>query len=274
MFENPDEKVEFVKLPEALAKARALLGEYKIDEKSFIDLYDRASLIEDLKYVQKLKAEFSLQGKKDYEIVNDNLAEVFEAIIFDEGESANWFGENAALVKTSDYDDLKNGVDAVVEYDQEEGVSRMAMAIDVTFNHDLQKKIDGIKRRIVAGDLATVKYFVSEVSSMRGEISKIPHVIVGADVDTVRELTNMWAAGDRSGMEKHPVQFQFLEEFLSQCVYFADFARKNNQEDVAKAYDSIKKTIAGIKKNKEDKIGADKGTRDSFMNDFQMQFGQ
>jgi len=266
MFENPEKRVEQVNFPKALEKAEKIINDYQINPQDFDDLYDKVQISEDIEYVKERKLKWTNQSFETHDDVNKKLATIFEAIIFTEGESSEWFGSNVSLIKTSDYDDIKNGVDAVAEYDLNDSVSRVAMAIDVTFNHDVKKKISKIKENIKNGKLTKVKYFESELDDMRGELSNIPHIIVGADVDTVRELVNEWSENNSEVLGNHGVQFQFLEESIMQCEYFSKYAMEEGQDKIAQKYDSIRRVLEN---QLEDKNIKDNGTRDSFMGDFQ-----
>lgn len=270
MFEIPNKKVEFVQMPVALKKAEEVLGKYATQMDDFSDLYGAEVIARDKATVASLEKRFS-DGRvlPIHEIVNKQLATIFEAIIFDQGESSNWFGENAFLIKTTNFDDYVNGIDMVVEYDEEGGVTRMAAGIDVTFHHNVQKKIAKIKDSILNGELGIIKYFQSEVSDIRGEISKIPRIIIGADVDTVRELTNEWAAGNIKRLANHPVQFQFFDEAISQCKYFIKFAEENKKPEVVRAYTLLLRILEKQQQLKREAIGEDKGTRDMFMKDME-----
>jgi hypothetical protein len=274
MFEKPDQRVEFVKMPKALEKAKGILAESRIKMEDFSDLYGEETLAEDREKLAQREASFTTgRGVSEvYEGVNKDLATIFEAMIFDQGERSKWFGDRASLVAASRYDDVINGVDLVVEWDQNGGVSRMAAGIDVTFNHDVQKKISSIKRSILENDLGVIKYFKSKVSKIRGEISEIPRIILGADVDTVRELTNEWASNNTRVLEKHPVQFQFFDEAISQCHYFIDFAERNNQPRIADAYSDLLRVLQFQYDKKTMSLGADPKIRDSFYRDSQTFF--
>jgi len=276
MFERPSQKearVEFVKMPQALEKAKEVLTRNQIQMAGFSDLYGEEVIKNDADELKNRESNFS-GGKipETHEYVNKNLATIFEAIIFDQGENAGWFGENASLIATSKYDDVINGVDLIVEWKENLGVSRMEASIDVTFNHDVQKKISHIKKSIIDGDLGKIKYFKSKVSDMRGELSKVPRIILGADVDTVRELTNEWTNGGGQKLAKHPVQFQFFDEAISQCHYFAAFAEKNGQPRIADAYMDLLRVLEFQYAKKNQKLGEDKKVRDAFYKDTQTFF--
>jgi len=56
---------------------------------------------------------------KKFELGKDR-SEALEEIINSQIESSNWFGENAMSQQLSRYDDIFNGCDVVVEFDQGE----------------------------------------------------------------------------------------------------------------------------------------------------------
>ena len=258
-------------MPDALEKAREVTREYQIDPRSFDDLYDSTQIERDVTHAEELEKQWQSESvsAEPHEEVNKKLADIFETIIFTEGEQSEWFGKNAFLIRTSKYDDYVNKADAVLEYDMEMGVSRLALAIDITFNHDVQNKVTEILKKIRNGRLTRIKYFESEVADQRGEINNIPHFILGADVDTVRELTNLWAANDKQALAKHGVQHQFFDEAILQCKYFENYAELHNQKEVSKRYRQTRKALEYQQALKKDE---DKGKRDSFANDFQRYF--
>jgi hypothetical protein len=274
-FENPSEKVELMpKFPQALNKANELRDQYQISEASFMDYdkYDQDKIRADINEVNRLKGTFMLEKKEDYEKANEQLAHVFEMIMFDQGESAEWFGPNCYFIKTSDYDDYINKIDMVAEFEEDDAVSRMGMALDVTFGHDISKKVDKIISDIKQGKSGQVDYFESEVSDMRGQLLNVPRVVVGADVDTVRELTNMWMENSSADMAKHPVQFQFLDQIIRQCDYFSKLATEEGQEKIASSYEKLRRTVEKIIASKSEDGMTDEGVRDTFMDDFELYF--
>ncbi len=81
----------------------------------------------------------------------------------------------------------------------------------------LKKKFNCIKKEIEEGKLARIKYFVSEHMNIRGELKKVPRLVIGADRETVKELGELWINRDNKALEKHPIQFTLLKEILLQC---------------------------------------------------------
>lgn len=137
-----------------------------INEKDFIgeENYPKEEVEADLKYVKK--AEESFRKGKDEELEKvDELAHIFEAITCEQGELANWFSQNAMVIKLARYDDIKNGIDLIIEFtDNDEGDSYLALAVDVTFAgfEKLHEKLDKIRNDAEDGKLGYVKYFQSE----------------------------------------------------------------------------------------------------------------
>src|SRR5690349_11480567 len=96
-------------------KAKAVLEGAKIKEEKFADLYGEETVKRDEEIVKKKRAEFKRQSD-EYSEDQKRFADIFEALILEQGELSNWFGENAITHKTSDFDDINNGVDAVIEF--------------------------------------------------------------------------------------------------------------------------------------------------------------
>ena len=105
----------------------------------------------------------------------------------------------------------------------------------------MAQKIERIKKEILGGKLTTIKYFYSEDSNIRGQLMKVPRVLIGADIATVKELAALWLKTKkpkdnleaRQGLQalaSHRIQFQILEEIKAQLEYFIEFAQENKGE--------------------------------------------
>ncbi|KKU94346.1 MAG: hypothetical protein UY26_C0002G0128 [Candidatus Jorgensenbacteria bacterium GW2011_GWA1_48_13] len=227
-FEREIEQETDVEL--AFRRAEEALALDVIKEKDFIDLYGEDNVERDLAEIQKIEAspEYREPSK---------MATVLEAIIHEQAELSDWLGPDARTMKTSRYDDVKNGVDEIVEFTGEPGkTSRLALGIDVTFNPVLDKKLERIVSKIERGELAQVKYFKS--SSLRGEVQQIPEVVVGADQRTVEQLIPVWLARDQGKLAQHPMQIIMLEEIRLQLEAFAAYARAVGQPAIAETYET------------------------------------
>lgn len=218
-----------------------------VDPNQFRDLYGAANVEADLKYVKEMEERFLKERNPQLEGARQ-LAEIFEAIICEQAELSDWLGSDAFTSRTSRYDDIKNGVDVVAEFQETEtAASHLALATDVMVGRGLYKKLGRIKQEIVRGKLTRIKYFISEAMNIRGELSQIPRVIIGAEAKTVAELGRLRLAGDNKALAKHPIQFQILEGIALQLDAFSEYARKIKRDDIAKIYEHMSKLIQNIR---------------------------
>lgn len=266
-FERHNTRVEtLVNFKGAYEKIESI-SENKMDPDSFADLYDKNMIATDVEKAKKLKVKFDQRSEENENLKEAKvLSEILEYIVFDQGESANWFGENAYMIKTSDFDDFINGIDVVAEFDLGESVSRAGFAIDATFGHSPITKIEKIKQEIREGKDGVVKYFESGDGSYRGMLKSIPKVFIGADPENTKKIINLWANEDRLERDKlinHPVQFNFLKQIIMECGYFSDFAKECGQEKMAESYSRLSRIIQKIL---EEKGGDQRGLeKDEFM---------
>jgi len=245
-FENQVERNML--LEDAYQKAQALDNPIKMED--FSDLYKDAE--KDLKYVEEMEMRFrqNQKEKTEIEVMFRKIAKIFEVIVSQQIELSNWLGESAITIQASRYDDIHNGVDTIVEFDEESGPSHLALAIDVTSSHEIRKKFDKIKGEIDQGFLTEIKYFMSENLSFRGHKSNVPRVVIGADKGTILDLTEKWLDKDQKALAKHIIQTIIIEEIVSQLEAFIEYAESINKFEVAKIY---QKTLSILEKIKAEK---------------------
>ncbi len=236
----------------AYAKAQKLLSEYEIKITDFGDLYGASNIENDQVYVDKKEILFERQlSQEQKELLR--LSTILEAIIFESIEQAEWFGNNTFTIKTSRFDDIKNGVDTVVEFiGQDRSASYLALALDATFNQDTQKKFGRIKYEIDRGKLAHIKYFISDNMNFRGELKNTPRAVVGTEIKTIKGLAELWLEKKNKDLSEHPVLFQILDELLVQFEAFARYATFQGKDEIAQKYKLAKTKILAIlsQKNK------------------------
>lgn len=268
-FNSIEEGIDQKDTLEAAYKKALSISNF-IDIKDFSDLYGNDQVEADLNQISKLEEKF---GEADQA---KQLASILEAIIFEHGEQSYWFGENASTIKTSRFDDIINGVDAIVEFDEKTHPAHLALAIDATFSEIVTDKFKNLKTKIDQGKLAVVKYFQSERISFRGEMSNIPFIVVTANVKTVKELSNLWINKDNEALAKHWIQFQLLEEMEKQCVVLSQYANSIGQDRLAEKYKTISKLVQQIVIERRKKV-TDTGERDqnlySVQSDLELIFG-
>lgn len=215
--------------------------------------YREEEIASDTEYVREMEQRFGAEDTPEQK-EQKKFAKILEALLNELIELYDWLGPDATTITTSDFDDIKNGVDMVAEFQdkEEKSASHLALAVDVTFASDIGKKIDRIKRGIENGELSRIKYFASEFLLRRGELTDIPRVIIGADVDTIKNLGALWLAEDKKALAMHEMQKVVLEEMQMQLESFAQYARAKNQDGVAEIYENTLRVIQDILQNKKD----------------------
>ena len=98
----------------------------------------------DKEYVSRMEERFAQEKAQHPEKERiDKIAAIFEYIFYQEAESSEWLGGQVETIKTSKYDDFKNGVDLVAEFKESEtSASHLGLAIDVTTSDWLWKKFE------------------------------------------------------------------------------------------------------------------------------------
>jgi|SRR3989344_5283025 len=245
----------------AYERARKILDGETPREENFIEPYGKENVDRDLARVGKREAEFA-RSETPHSRELKKIAEIFEAIVLENGELANWFGGNAFTIKTSKYDDYENGVDAVIEFRGEDPgtASYLGLAADITFSSDTTQKFDRLREQIEKGELAKVKYFHSEHMNIHGQLSKLPEVIIGADRKTVLELADLWMENEKKVLAEHKIQIMILEQVRAQLETFALYAQHMGKNDLAAIFRDrliIVQRIIGDKKEIFEKVKFD-----------------
>ncbi len=236
----------------ALDKANKFLKANTVNMQSFAGrAYPAEEIQKDLRYVGVVEDRIkSRDADKRAQWGNEvdkttNLARIFEAIILDGASRGEWFGPDVRAFKSAPFDDYKNGVDIIVEFIKRSSAGRyLGLAVDVSFSGDLMKKFERIRREIVAGELAMIKYIGPE--GRKG----VPRVVVGTDFHTVETLGKLWVSNSDS-IKKHAAQLLVLEEITLQLQTFAAFAREVDKAELALHFERELKVIEGIKAQKE-----------------------
>src|SRR3989344_7375739 len=196
------------KLTEAESEAyQKLVPRYKesaIDIESFTDLYEPETIEKDKQAVKELKQKFKESDKTNPERTDSRKrGELLEAILAKQIELEDWLGSEAQTITPSRYDDIFNHVDLMVEFANEGFVKYLALSIDVTTSRqEIAQKIDGIRKDIQKNHLTPMKYFSSKETGLRGKLDNIPRVVVGADVNTIRELAGLWLNLEKTKAKK------------------------------------------------------------------------
>lgn len=204
-------------------------------------------------------------------------SEALEVIIGDQVELNDWFGPNAVVTRTTEFDDFMHGVDAVVEFNlgDDEHPERIALGVDASMRADAQTVDGKIRRNIsrVTGseEPTMVKYFRSQIQDAEGRVFEGPleavvPVVIGIDGEDCDKLMGIFAQlvklrrnKDRNEtmrglirektqeMQKHPAQRVFLEEIRMQLEMYTDLLdESSNLDDKHSSYKEKVARILGI----------------------------
>ena len=237
-------------------RAERVIEKARIKEADFLEPYGKETVERDLENVRRKEEKFREESDQGLTELK-RIADIFEAIVLENGELNNWFGESAVTVKTSKYDDYENGVDAVVEFraDEPRSASFLGLAADVTFSSDTTKKFNRLKTQIAKGILPRVKYFHSEFANIHGQLSMVPEVIIGASKQTVLEVAELWANRENKELANHRLQIMILHQIEEQLVTLSQYARSIGQQRIADVYAD---RLGVIRQILEDKIDIEK----------------
>jgi hypothetical protein len=226
-------------------KAETVLKKYAILEGDFADLYGADNVEADLSYVYEKKKAFERDDKEQGKVENAKLATVLEAVIYSQVNTAQWFGPYAKALKASDLDDIKHGVDGIIQLKQPQlSASYLGLGIDVVYGGQyMEKKFLRIKDEIDNGQLTTIKYL--KTNDYRGERANVPRLVVAVDSETVQALAKTWY-DDAPGLKGNVIRYQILKELVDQLTVFEQYAIKVNQQVVAEKYAEAKAVIEPI----------------------------
>ena len=271
-------------LSEAEEKAFGLLKDkYEkaaINMAEFIKIagYGKARIKRDKERVEKKKREIKELGTGP-----TRKARLLEALLTEQIELSEWFGENTFTIVPAEFDDLFHGVDLALEIEDKDGVKHLALGVDVTSSPvSIRKKLKIIKDHITNGTLTAMEYFHSEDHNpdFYGTMSNIPQVVIGTDGKMIKELGELWmsayglaklrrnskqpplspeseenqknsAKEAKQNLANHRVQILMLEEIKIQLTVFCKFAKEKGQNEVANKLSSTLNLVDSILSSKE-----------------------
>ena len=134
----------------------------------------------------------------------------------------------------------------------------VGMGIDVTFGcTNIEKKLDRVFKEIEEGKLGTVRYFTDpDYAQFKGELSGMPHVIVGVERRHVVEIAGQWLRGEKKKLGDNPIQLIILEQIMAELKAFRDYAESLGKLDLVEIFDADISVFAPVLLEKE-KMGLD-----------------
>ncbi len=209
-------------------RAEKILREDAIDPHNFVDLYGEENVARDMEKIKRLKAKFEHDEIK-------RVAEVFEAMVYQHTELSDWLGPNAETIRPSEFDDIINGIDLIVEFNNEDFTKHLALGVDVTFgSHTIGKKMERIKTEITSDELATVKYFESH--GFKGSLKQVPRVVIGLEKNTIISLAALWMRNQNAELGDHFAKDVIMREITQQLQTFLKYAIAIKSEKAVRSY--------------------------------------
>ena len=241
-------------IDKAYQKALAEIAENRaIEPRAFTKFnYDPAIIEEDLRYVEVMEKKFKQDERPEF-AEQQKLATILVVIMQTQIEMNDWMGPDVTTKQASRYDDIKNGIDTICEFEQESGVQHLALALDITSSWNPTKKLSRIKEEIDAGKLSTVKYFESSDETFHGTLQLVPRVVIGAERKAIVELAELWLNKKNKELASHPIQLQILNEIVHQLKAFMNYAEKKGKTNVAAIYNRSLRLMDHIRSS-SDKI--------------------
>lgn len=220
-------------------EAVRVLEEGAIDPTTFVGLYGHENVARDLKKVESLKSQFTHNETK-------LASDIFEAVVLQHTELSDWLGPNAETIRTAPFDDFVNGVDLVLEFNENQSTKHLALGVDVTFgSFSIQKKFDRIKMEIEKDELATVKYF--RAHGYEGSLKQLPRIVIGVDIDKVINLAGLWERNDNRALGNHIAKDIIAEEIERQLRTFLIYAQSVNAENAVRSYTQALATMRNVR---------------------------
>src|SRR5271157_3619155 len=124
--EGPSEGKRGPNLSEAEAKLyRILLPKYEaraIDPAGFTELYGKETISNDQAKVERIEKRIQADDALSYESRSwYERGKLFEIIVANGVDEADWLGPNATMIIPARYDDLENDIDGIVEFEEDLG---------------------------------------------------------------------------------------------------------------------------------------------------------
>ncbi len=244
-----------------------IVDSFRPKEMDFIDIYPEAEILEDLEEIRKIEESFDNNPEQKYKA---ELASLLEAVLADQIESNNWLGDNVEIVPASRYDDIKQGVDIVSIYRQEDEEEYLGMAVDVAFANDKKNiisKLDNLKFSLKNAHIPKLKYFEDPQTGEHRELL-IPKVIIGTRQSSAEKLLRLWG-GESKDRNKllagDTMQTKIILESLYQIDYFKNYVlrfyeseqdqnKKQKYYEIYEAYSNLHNIFVKIYQEKEEII--------------------
>lgn len=189
---------------------------------------------------------------------NKKIATIVEKGIALSVTKLGWFGENISITPTSKFDDVKRGVDDVMEVKTGSNQDYLALAIDVTYNglysEKYKQKIFRLLNSISENKKTKIKYHKNSSGEMMEEFS-IPKIVLHFDFEDVKDLIALVKNKDNPAFiqkfKSSPKRLKAMNQIIILCDEFSHFAEES-QNDIFRQYLNVISSIKELSWNDEE----------------------
>lgn len=204
----------------------------QIQMADFADVYGEDQIKAHQIEVDRLKHLFDQQANDPELKEGIQLGKILEAIVIEQIELNEWMGPNATTQQTCEYDDFRNGIDFVTEFNEEGATRHMGFAIDATYgkSQTIQKKFEKIRAQLDKGQLGEVMYFQTGDQGMQGRKRFIPRIVLAIDKQNLVDIARLWVQGKQTELSQHPIKETIIQEVLDQLQAQLNYANALEQK--------------------------------------------
>lgn len=241
VYEQRPDLDEFVGAMEATDHAREYTSEAVAHDKAYVDTIRG-----------KIDEKNSSHGREnlDNKEIGFQLSEMLQAMIVDRMNN-HWF-KNCTAIMTSDYDDLRSGIDAVLKH--EKG-GYLGAAFDFTItNKDkiiYEKLNKDWERNISRGSVPVLKYYKDPHTGEKKRLL-VPKFIIGGSKQDVEELAQAYLENNQEVLDNHPFKYLMLLQIEEQLQASLDFYETNKDPKLRFSKDQYEKIQKLIREMKRD----------------------
>ena len=130
---------------DSLKRKKEIIFMNRPNEEDFIDIYGEEEILNDKKEISRIINTW--KNSTEDELKAKEVSDAYEAMIADQIGKSEWFGKNCKSYPASIYDDIKNGIDVVSVFEDDEKLQYLGLGTDVCFSskkEELESKLDSI----------------------------------------------------------------------------------------------------------------------------------
>lgn len=217
--------------------------------------YSAEVVAKDEKYVEEIRMKINESNSSlGRDILNKNesgfaLSEMMQAMVVDQ-INKGWLEEFSAVM-TSDYDDLKVGVDAVLKH---KSGNYIGAAFDFTITSQekfLEEKLKkGWEHSIEKGSIPVVKYFEDPDTHVKSRIST-PKFVIGGTRQDIEEMAEAYITDNQEALKDHKFQYLMIEQVYEQLVTVLDYYENHDDKQFSFAKAQYEKVYTIIQRMRD-----------------------